>query len=129
MNPERIAHFKLALEGIREALTDSGAEPLKPNRGEVAQGTDEDGQPLNEMLQAIASGRNKSRGLVLSQIKNALETINDYPDEFGLCRECEEPIGEGRLKLMPYAPLCVRCQSELEDGGQSRGRKGLTDYV
>lgn len=46
-----------------------------------------------------------------SRLQRALAII-DHPD-FGLCRECEEPIPIARLKAMPGADLCVGCAEEI----------------
>jgi DnaK suppressor protein len=55
----------------------------------------------------------------LIMIEEALEAIED--GDYGFCEECEEPINERRLLLMPFARLCVRCQSELERRAKMRG--------
>jgi len=42
---------------------------------------------------------------------------------YGLCAQCEEPIGRERLMAVPYATLCVECQQADESrghGGQAR---------
>jgi DnaK suppressor protein len=52
-------------------------------------------------------------------IDDALEAIED--GDYGLCEECDEPINEKRLRLMPFARFCVRCQSELERRAKMRG--------
>ena len=39
---------------------------------------------------------------------------------FGRCTECEEPIPEKRLELMPYVELCVECQQATD--GPRAGR-------
>ena len=55
----------------------------------------------------------------LQLIEDALDGIeNGY---YGLCEECEQPINEKRLQLMPFALFCVRCQSELERQAKIRG--------
>ncbi|MGE5252410.1 MAG: TraR/DksA family transcriptional regulator, partial [Planctomycetaceae bacterium] len=33
---------------------------------------------------------------------------------YGVCEECGERIGSGRLKVMPLARLCVSCQAKFE---------------
>ena len=33
---------------------------------------------------------------------------------YGACEQCEEPIGEKRLDAVPWARLCVACQSQAE---------------
>jgi DnaK suppressor protein len=54
-------------------------------------------------------------------IEDALDGIeNGY---YGYCEECEEPISEKRLQLMPFALYCVRCQSELERQAKLRGER------
>ena len=53
-------------------------------------------------------------------IKEALDAIEN--GDYGICAECEEPINEKRLLLMPFALLCVRCQSEIERQARMRGQ-------
>ena len=43
----------------------------------------------------------------LSRMERALKMIHE-PD-FGLCRECEEPIPFKRLMIVPESDLCVEC--------------------
>ena len=47
----------------------------------------------------------------LSSMERALTMIDD-PD-FGMCRECEEPIPFGRLMIMPESNLCVKCAEAI----------------
>jgi DnaK suppressor protein len=42
-----------------------------------------------------------------SKLERALTKI-DTPD-FGLCRECDEPIPSARLLIMPETDLFVKC--------------------
>jgi len=41
-----------------------------------------------------------------------LEKIHE--GSYGICEECGDKIGAGRLKVMPLAKYCVSCQSKLE---------------
>ena len=84
-------------------------------------------QPLAEMNQIIASKRNRARTDVLARVVRALERIEQAPEEFGLCRECEEPIGK-RLEAMPYVEMCVDCQQERDGGPKTGRRRHITDY-
>ena len=47
----------------------------------------------------------------LTKLERALKMI-DRPD-FGLCRECEEPIPIARLMVMPESDMCVECAEEM----------------
>jgi DnaK suppressor protein len=53
-------------------------------------------------------------------IEEALDAIEN--GDYGICAECEEPINEKRLLLMPFTLLCVDCQSELERWARMRGQ-------
>ncbi len=55
----------------------------------------------------------------LQLIEDALDGIEN--GHYGFCEECDEPINEKRLQLMPFALFCVRCQSELERQAKMRG--------
>ena len=71
------------------------------------------------MSQSIASSRNRNRAGVLARVLAALARLDDDPDSFGNCAECEEPIAAKRLELMPYVELCVECQ-QAKDGPRSQ---------
>ena len=129
MTSEEIQTFKARLEAMRAEIKGDGFHEFKPNRTDDIGRRDEDHQPLNEMSQSIASSRNKTLKKSLGKIERALERIKEDPDDFGLCVECEEPIPPRRLEIMPFAELCVRCQSDLEAGGPSGTRRSLTDYI
>lgn len=45
-------------------------------------------------------------------IQRALERIND--GSFGICAECEGPIGLKRLQAVPWASHCIHCQEQVE---------------
>jgi len=47
----------------------------------------------------------------LLKMERTLAMVND-PD-FGLCRQCEEPIPFARLMVVPESDLCVQCAAAL----------------
>ncbi len=49
---------------------------------------------------------------VLQKIDSALKRITDK--NFGICVECKKSIPAIRLKAIPYAPTCLKCQEKLE---------------
>ena len=128
MTEQELELYASRLLALRGALLRTSGPKVQPNRSAQPETSDDDFQALNEMHQAIASGRNKNRSELMAQISEALDKIKHDPDEFGLCEDCESQIPVGRLNLMPYTPRCVRCQSVLE-GTSPLGRKRLTDYL
>ena len=57
----------------------------------------------------------------LHAIDEALQRIADKT--YGLCESCEGEIQLGRLKVLPFTRLCVRCQEENEK--ESKRQKTL----
>ncbi|HEY8208115.1 MAG TPA: TraR/DksA family transcriptional regulator [Myxococcaceae bacterium] len=129
MTPAQRAQLKKALQAMEAQLLGKGSRKVEPNRTDDAEvGGDEDEQPLNEMIQTIASNRNRSDAATLALVRRALEKLASDPDSFGECEECGDEIAPGRLKAMPYAQLCVACQGK-KDPRTLPTRKRLTDYV
>ena len=50
----------------------------------------------------------QTRSLVLE----ALKRIEN--DTYGVCAECEEEISPKRLKALPWAKYCIRCQEIMD---------------
>ena len=129
MTPAQRKKYETKLEALRaEALA---AEPAKiePNRKDptTVGVADEDEQALSEMMQTLASQRNKKQAERVAQIDRALRRLRGQPDQFGLCEDCEEEIGDKRMALMPFATLCLECQYK-RDPKRGQSRKSLTDY-
>ena len=60
-------------------------------------------------LSLLLSNRDRKKLLAINE---ALEIIKE--GNYGVCQECGEQIGAGRLKAMPLANYCVDCQSKIE---------------
>ena len=48
----------------------------------------------------------------IHEVRSALGRIED--GEYGSCERCEEPIPAKRLDALPWARMCVSCQSAIE---------------
>ena len=129
MTPKDRARHRAALQGARAQLLATGPARIEPNRQDPATAgvADEDAQALSEMLQVLASQRNRGQAQLLARIDRALRKLAEAPDDYGLCEGCEEPIAPRRLALMPYAELCAPCQAAREPRGPPTRRK-ITDY-
>ena len=64
----------------------------------------------------------------LSGIGEAFKKMQE--GSYGICEECDSPIRAARLRALPHARLCVRCQrerercAELEDDSECWGTIG-----
>jgi DnaK suppressor protein len=129
VNPRLQKAVAEALQRLKGELTAAGPAKIEPNRRDPATvGVgDEDEQALSEMLQTLASQRNRANAERLRRVERSLRKLKESPDEFGMCEECEEEIPERRLLALPDAALCAECQDK-QDPRRGQSRKSLTDY-
>lgn len=106
------------LEKIREQLLIRQAEMAsdlsrsaseKVSDGQVQDSGDE---ALSLTMEKLQDSLQQSEIDELRLIEDALNRINR--DEFGLCIDCDEQIGERRLENFPYAARCIVCQEAFE---------------
>ncbi|HEY3248382.1 MAG TPA: TraR/DksA C4-type zinc finger protein [bacterium] len=55
---------------------------------------------------------------LLTQVDEALARIDE--GTYGICVRCGNPIDFARLKVLPYATLCIRCKEEEERANHFR---------
>jgi DnaK suppressor protein len=129
MTPKQLAKVRRALEQLRAEIVATGPSRIEPNRTDPATAgvADEDAQALSEMLQVLASQRNRGQAELVGRVDRALRKLATAPDDFGLCEECEEEIDPRRLAAMPYATRCAACQARSEPK-LGAGRRKITDY-
>src|SRR6188508_2305106 len=128
MTAKELERHRKRLLDLRTEILAEGDIEIEPGRQDAtAVGSDEDAQPLTEMSQAIASSRNRNRSGVLARVVAALARLEADPEMFGHCVECEEPILDKRLELMPYVELCVECQ-QANVPQRKGGRRHLRDF-
>jgi DnaK suppressor protein len=93
----------LQLAGDRESLE---IQPTADPLDQVRSSTDRDMavETLNQQARSI------------HEIRSALDRIDE--GSYGTCERCEEPIPPKRLDALPWARMCVSCQSEMEAEAQ-----------
>src|SRR5919197_59295 len=128
MTKDERSRLRATLQQLRARLLDTDPARIEPNRQDPATSgvADEDAQALSEMLQVLASQRNKGQAELLARVDRALRKLATAPEDYGLCEACEEEIAPRRLALMPYAALCASCQAKREPR-TAPTRRRLTD--
>ena len=117
----------MEFEAYRRLLESLRAEVLSasPNRADpVRDGNemaDEDVQPLTEMSQAIASSRNAKNAVRLTGIEAALERLDHSPEDYGLCEDCDEPIGSVGLPGCHGLCTVLNASQPAKESEVSRG--------
>ena len=101
-------HFLQTIEGLKTDIEAYRAltQPIPPDNaiGRLTRMEAINSKSINE------AALNKAKQ-TLSKMERSLTMIDD-PD-FGLCRECEEPIPFARLMIVPESDLCVHCAEAL----------------
>lgn len=116
-----VSELRKMLEQERDRLM-AELEAMEEHTPEVEEQVGMDiGGGYDEDLADVASStfeREKSVALessvqhTLTQVEEALQRIED--GTYGRCLRCGSPIDFARLKVLPYATLCIRCK-ELEE--------------
>jgi DnaK suppressor protein len=71
--------------------------------------------------------RNLDRGSgLLRKVRAALARVED--GSYGTCLHCDDEISPKRLKAVPWAPFCIRCQ-ELADRHEFEASEALDDFL
>ncbi len=105
--------LKQALETLKREL----AQALAANR-ESTKPVDLD-EPIGRISrmdaiqqQHMASANKRQLARRFRLVGRALAIVDS--EDYGFCRECEEPIGFPRLRVKPESQLCLGCQEAAE---------------
>jgi RNA polymerase-binding protein DksA len=79
----------------------------------------DDGTEAFDQAAGLALHRNDQ--VLLSQVEAALARMDK--GVYGICERCGSEIDFARLKAVPHATLCIRCQQHVEDSPRGNGNK------
>lgn len=108
---ERLTRRRAALRKTLYEQESLLAVPTDQSLGNAAEAAVDWQVGLNSQL-AEAESRE------LAEIEDACERIRSR--QYGICQECGRNISLARLKALPYATLCIRCQHERERPSYTR---------
>lgn len=60
----------------------------------------------------LAVQRLDQQSRLMHEIDSALAKIVEHT--YGICEQCDEPIAQKRLDVIPWARLCTPCQAQIE---------------
>lgn len=113
MTESELQFFRELLEARRDELLHQADETV-----DGMSGVEKENMPDPTDRASLESNRNfelriRDRGRKLvTKIGEALRRIED--GTYGMCEECEEPIGVERLKARPVTTLCIDCKNAQE---------------
>jgi DnaK suppressor protein len=100
---------KQLLREIQDRVKDVSEGRKDEGRDAYDLASDERDREINIIL----SGREREKLLAIDDALQRIEEKSYGMCECG-CENCDSEIGMGRLKVLPFTRLCVRCQEERE---------------
>ncbi len=94
------------LADVEKNFKISQSEPPEP----VADITDDAARIYSNQLMTNLGEQDWEK---LKQVDEALDKIRD--GSYGNCANCDQPIPEARLDVVPFAKFCVECLSKIEN--------------
>jgi DnaK suppressor protein len=114
LSDKQVKHYYQKLMTLKQELQDDielaqdsakTVELDQTSTGRVSRG-----DALQQQAMAKA-GLERDQKRFIKVIK-ALSRISD--DDYGWCLQCDEPISEKRLEIMPEAEFCIDCEAKKE---------------
>ncbi len=110
------------LHAFREALLGLRSSRIGDKESREKEALKAAGQDVSVDHMADFGSDNYEQEFTLGLLEQDIETLRDINDAlvrikegaFGLCEECEKPVARPRLKVIPYARLCVDCKMKEE---------------
>lgn len=110
--------FKYFKEFFEKKLKDIVSASQSRALDEVDFGGDEADIVSNNIIKNLSDQLSTRDKISINKINAAMRKIND--GTFGICEDCEEPIGEKRLKAIPDSILCISC-AEIKELKEKTG--------
>ena len=96
-------------EKLLAGISENPIPEARATQSDIGDIIDQAGDERDRELSLLLSVRDKEKLLAINE---ALEKLKE--GTYGICEECGERIGSGRLKVMPLAKYDVSCQAKLE---------------
>src|SRR5678816_3407489 len=108
------------LKQAADTLQETKKQLLKEMQGRVKEETEGVKDEGRDTYDLASDERDREINFILNDrereklvaIDDALQRINEKI--YGICESCEGEIQLGRLKILPFTRLCVKCQEENE---------------
>jgi len=102
-----------SLKSLRKQLASASDNPRHSNHmADMAQDYSE-----QETLRNLITCHENTLTLILL----ALNRLNTH--RYGICDKCGREIDDERLRVLPYALLCLKCQENVEEANRRPRRK------
>ncbi|MBF0564464.1 MAG: TraR/DksA family transcriptional regulator [Nitrospirae bacterium] len=97
---------------LKEAKTEISNFTKGEEKQQVEAAIDDGDWSVVDVSEDIILQKLHQHKLKLNKIDEALRKLAD--GSYGICEDCGLPISEARLKVLPYATMCVECKEKTE---------------
>ena len=105
-------------KAILEAKQADASRTLRNREGIIVEKSADDLDEIERAVSRDIAIQNLDReSRMLRDIRNTLQRIDQ--DTFGSCLHCEQEISLRRLKAVPWAQQCLRCQEAADRGDET----------
>jgi DnaK suppressor protein len=99
--------------GIREKLSSVRDERAAAERGGVLDDSEVSDRDLHDDIELMLVQMTRE---TLDRVDAAIERL--HQGHYGRCAECGDDISPARLRALPFAVRCLRCEDEREAGAR-----------
>lgn len=105
----RFAHLLTSLrDGVQEQIQFLASNSLNTEKYDIPRDNGTDDFDRDSALSILSTEQN-----ALFEISEAERRLKQ--GAYGVCEECNVPIGMNRLEALPFARMCVQCQQKIEE--------------
>ena len=121
-------HFRDVLRAREQELVDEiGRFEQNMKEGQVADVEDPLDAVTSSQTKAAAATETSIAADMLTAVRAALQRIDS--GEYGICVDCDRPIGEKRLDAVPWTPYCIEDQEKHDQRKQEQAAATPMDSV
>jgi DnaK suppressor protein len=110
---ERYQVLKDMLEARRREIQDKLRSLRETLPDEISNVKDAEEQSVNDFVQEVELALMEMKSETLQKLEEARVRLEE--GTYGTCAECDLEISEARLRALPFALLCIACQSRAEE--------------
>jgi DnaK suppressor protein len=113
---ERSKLLRKMLEDRRREVVEKRRE-LREDLAQQDRANVNEEEGADQFARGLEFALTEMKSKTLARITDALTRLDQ--GTYGICVECEEPIGSARLKALPFAERCRDCQEGQEAARES----------
>jgi len=103
------------LAGTFESVKEQALDGIARKNGDLSTVPSEEAEIATHIFdQNLSLALLQSEAATISEIDEAIRRIDE--GSYGTCEACGRPIPKARLRVLPFAKLCVKCREAQERG-------------